>query len=58
MATPDHCRKALPRTWPGMPPTQVECPSCYSLWIWEMGQWRQIPWADRVKLPGGEMVGL
>lgn len=50
MTAADHCRKVIPKTYPGMPPTQVECPVCLSLWIWESNQWRQITWAERLKI--------
>lgn len=40
-----------------MPPTQVECPVCLSLWIWEANQWRQLSWAERQRIEAGVEIG-
>lgn len=42
MPTADHCQKALPRVTRDTAMLQVVCPVCFSLWIYEKGQWTQI----------------
>lgn len=42
MTTADHCLKALPKVTRDTPMTQVVCPVCLSLWIYEKGGWTQL----------------
>lgn len=47
MAIADHCQKIMPPVTRDTRFLTVECPICFTVWIYEDKRWTQIPFNER-----------